>query len=402
MAAGAVAGLILGLLFGVAALLSAVLACASRSESESLPMHTLNSTPPAASTAKKDEPAKPKEDTPNSTNDNNKTQPAKDAKPAENKSKQAAEEWSGAKLWQEYVAKVGPNGGGSPQYVVFDPKSGKIELKPAPANDAPFLKVQADGKVELVQGGGKQANAGGGTGGKPNQQQPQQGKKEEEKKQDGSGDQKGKDDAKKDDKKDAEKQEKKDAKKDETKGDGAKQPQGGGQKNDSTGKAEDSNKKDASAPKADDKKAGSSPPIATTKDAAAKSTAADHSCDAPKLTLQGTIELGQVLKALGMITPSRTASSPPKEAATQRSKQHEDCAGCSIRPDASVQHNYCPGDGRYKYRDCSLDCDHGRAYHHQQSRHRHHSNDERKPVPRHTQSGCRHSKSHQEWARYDS
>ncbi|CDR99993.1 hypothetical protein [Sporisorium scitamineum] len=136
----------------------------------------------------------------------------------------------------------------NPQYVVFDPKTGKIELKPAPANDAPFLKVHADGKVELVEGRNEEQS---------------------------------------------------------TENDNA-----------------NNNKKDASAAKADDKKADASKKEAL---AAAKpvagADAAKTCCEAPKLSLHGTVELVQVLQALGVASPAA--------AEKKKDKEKQGCAECS-------------------------------------------------------------------------
>ncbi|GAC76285.1 hypothetical protein PANT_20c00042 [Moesziomyces antarcticus T-34] len=284
MGAAAIAGLVLGLLFGAAALLSGILACATRNEAESLPLH--NAKPEAKSKNEQPKAEKPKDDKPKDDKPKesqpNQPKDKKDAKDAKDKDAKA-EEWSGAKLWQEYVAKAGHDAG-KPQYVVFDPKSGKIELKPAPANDAPFLKVHADGKVELVQPSqpakGKEAQKGG--------------DKADEKKQE----------ANKDNKKD----EKKDEKQDEKKNDNKKQDDKKADNKKADEKKQDDKKADDKKP--DDKnkgkeaaKAGGSSGgagVSPAANGAKKEAAASPTADCGKLTVQGTIELSQILQALGV------------------------------------------------------------------------------------------------------
>ncbi|EPQ30511.1 uncharacterized protein PFL1_02037 [Pseudozyma flocculosa PF-1] len=59
-------------------------------------------------------------------------------------------EWSGAQLYQEYIKKAGMSTD-NPQYVVFNTQKGGIEFAPAPAADAPYLKLHPDGKAELIK-----------------------------------------------------------------------------------------------------------------------------------------------------------------------------------------------------------------------------------------------------------
>ncbi|PWN48538.1 hypothetical protein IE53DRAFT_191961 [Violaceomyces palustris] len=73
---------------------------------------------------------------------------------------------TGAQIWQAYTNAMGLSGG-NPQYATIDVRTGQMCFRPAPPEDAPFLKITADGKYELIKPEQKKpaGNGGGGGGG---------------------------------------------------------------------------------------------------------------------------------------------------------------------------------------------------------------------------------------------
>ena len=116
-----------------------------------------------------------------------------------------------------------------------------------------------------------------------------------------------------------------------------------------------------------------------------------------KLTVQGTVELEQVLKALGVAVPPAAATSAK---AKEKGKENCDCTECRSRESKSEHHTKCGS--TFKHRGTSHACDHSAKYSHGKYRHHHRSSDHHHhPV----HSGCRYdscSRPHESRSRHDS
>ena len=107
--------------------------------------------------------------------------------------------------------------------------------------------------------------------------------------------------------------------------------------------------------------------------------------DAPKLTLQGTVELGQVLQALGAAILSISGSA-------YKGKEKEktiDFAGCDAKFGAPFHHAHHEAD--CKHQDVLHSSGHSSKCHHDKHRHHHRSYCRH---DHHVLSGCRHSTHH--------
>lgn len=359
MAAAAVTGLILGLIFGFAALFSAILACASRSESDSLPLHSLESAHPADPnpSARKGEVAKANKDAETLEQGRN----AQSNKASSNNSK-------------------------------------KDSSKPAQNHN--------ENTDKQLQAGASEREAGNG-GKKEDQKQQQQGSVQESK-----GD-------KKEVKKNNENEQKADAgssggkkkqpaTKSDKEGEGNSSSNQENRPNDTETKHPNSKKMEVPL-RAEEKQMephAFAQKNAAVDDALMATVSHPRCCETPKLQLKGTLELGQVLKILGVGAVVEPATSTAKQQSAEREEKHNDCHRCRACVGGSPEHAACAVKDGCKHNTTARSYESSSSCPHKRPRHSHHPHDRHGSAPTHAhgQSSCRHAsrcQAHTERASHD-